>query len=124
MNKQQIPVARKNGIVVRKVKDEVLIYDSEQHQAHCLNSAAAFVWEHCDGKLTVNDLAKIIQSNNPFLSDKEAEAVVWFALDQLEKTQLLQLPTPDIQSSDGMTRRRLIKAAGIAALIAMPLVST
>ena len=125
MNKdKQVPVARRNGIVVRKIKDEVLIYDTDQDQAHCLSPAAAFVWEHCDGKLSVGEMAEIIQQNNPGLNVREAEGIVWLALDQLEKSKLLELPDPSSELSVGVTRRQIIKSSGIAALVALPIVST
>ena len=121
-NDKQVPVARREGIVVRKIKDEVLIYDTDQDQAHCLSPAAAFVWEHCDGKLTVGEMAEIIQQNNPVLNVREAEAVVWFALDQLDKSKLLELPVPRPELS--VTRRQIIKSSAVAALVALPIVST
>jgi len=125
MNKdKQVPVARRDGIVVRKIQDEVLIYDTDQDQAHCLSPAAAFVWENCDGKLTVCELAEVIQHNNPDLNAREAEGIVWLALDQLEKSKLLELPVPGSGLSVGVTRRQIIKSAGIAALVALPVVST
>jgi hypothetical protein len=124
MNDQQIPVARKNGIVIRKLKDEVLIYDTDQHQAHCLNPAAVFIWDHCDGERTVGELCDLVQQNNPELSAIEAEGIVWLALDQLKKSELLELPIGQTEISLGVTRRQIMKAAGIAALIALPIVST
>jgi hypothetical protein len=124
MNKQQVPVARKNGIVIRKLKDEVLIYDTDQHQAHCLNPAAVLIWDHCDGERTVSELSDVLRQNNPQLTATEAEGVVWMALDQLKKSQLLELPAGTSEISLGLTRRQLIKSAGIASLVAAPIVST
>ena len=50
MNNSQVPVARKQGLVVQEMPDEVLIYDLDTNKAHCLNQTAAFVWKSCDGK--------------------------------------------------------------------------
>ncbi|MBV9278705.1 MAG: hypothetical protein JOZ41_01360, partial [Chloroflexi bacterium] len=44
------PRARKNGLIVRELEDEVLVYDLERHRAHCLNRAAGLVWKHADGE--------------------------------------------------------------------------
>ena len=46
------PTARKSGLVVQEMPDELLVYDTENNKAHCLNTTAAFVWKSCDGKKT------------------------------------------------------------------------
>src|SRR5258708_762671 len=85
-NKQQMPVARRTGIVVRKLENEVLIYDTENHQAHCLNENAALIWEHCDGKRTVNELSDLLQNRLDAPVTKERrENLVLLALSQLEE---------------------------------------
>ena len=124
MNNNQNPVARKNGIIIRKLKDEVLIYDIDQHEAHCLNPAAVFIWNLCDGERTVGELAHMLRQNNQSLTSNEAEAIVWLALDQLKKSELLELQESQSEISLGLTRRQLIKSGGVAALVALPIVST
>ena len=52
-----VPKARHNKLVIQELEDEVLVYDLERNQAHCLNRTAALIWEHCDGKQTVWGLA-------------------------------------------------------------------
>jgi hypothetical protein len=122
-NTQHTPTARKNGLVVRKLKDEVLIYDVEAHQAHCLNLSAAEIWERCDGSQTVSDLSSTFTLDGN-VSEHQREQMVWVALDQLEKANLLNKPVPKPEIILGMSRRQLMKTAGIAALIAIPIVST
>ena len=57
------PIARKQGLVIQDLPDEVLVYDLDRDRAHCLNTTAAFVWQHCDGKSTVGEIAaKLAQS--------------------------------------------------------------
>jgi hypothetical protein len=129
MNKTEgkaIPSARSNGLVVQRLEGEVLVYDTERHTAHCLNHSAALIWEHCDGKRTASQLSEILQSanGNPTITGKERDELVWIALDQLDKNNLLQGPVIRPEVKNGMTRRQLMKAAGIAALIAVPVVST
>jgi hypothetical protein len=122
-NTQKMPAARKNGLVVRKLKDEVLIYDVEAHQAHCLSLTAAEVWEQCDGSQTVSDLSSTFTLDGK-VSDHQREQMVWVALDQLEKANLLDKSVPKPAMFLGMSRRQLMKTAGIAALIALPVVTT
>ncbi len=43
------PLARRDGLVVRDLDDETLVYDRERHQAHCLNRTSAAVFRLCDG---------------------------------------------------------------------------
>src|SRR5882724_9446465 len=129
MNKTErkaIPSARSNGLVVQRLEGEVLVYDTERHAAHCLNQNAALIWEHCDGTRTASQLSEILQSANgsPKTTSKEKDELVWIALDQLDKSHLLEGPVTRPEVIAGMTRRQLMKAAGIAALIAVPVVST
>ncbi len=39
------PRSRTEGLVVRQAGEELLVYDLERHRAHCLNRAAAIVWD-------------------------------------------------------------------------------
>jgi hypothetical protein len=83
-----------------------------------LNSTAALVWEHCDGKRSVKELSDLLQG------DQQAkEDMVWIALDQLEKSNLLGGPIERPDAIKGLSRRQLMRAAGIA-MIAVPVVST
>ena len=45
MDNSQYPVARKSGLVVQEMPDEVLVYDLNSNKAHCLNQTAASVWK-------------------------------------------------------------------------------
>ena len=53
-----VPQARKDGLIVRELGEEVLVYDLERHRAYCLNPMAAWVWRHCDGRTSVEALAR------------------------------------------------------------------
>ena len=66
----QKPVARKEGLVIQEMPDEVLVYDLETNKAHCLNKTAAFVWNACDGKNSVAEITKLFgnQSGKPVAS--------------------------------------------------------
>jgi len=121
MNSKQTPVARRSGIVVKKMDNEVLVYDTERHQAHCLNQQAALVWENCDGTRTITDFYRLLDQN---ISSRQKEQIIWIALTQLETAGLLDEPIAKPDTVKGMTRRQLIKAAGIAALLAIPVVTT
>jgi coenzyme PQQ synthesis protein D (PqqD) len=116
-----MPKARQAQLVVEELVDETLVYDEDRHEAHCLNQTAAFVWKHCDGRTTVSRMARILgkQMNTPV-----SEEVVHFALQQLEKSHLLELPEARATQKHTMSRRALVQTLGLAAATMVPLVSS
>jgi hypothetical protein len=113
--------ARQKGLLKRAVDDEVLVYDLERHKAHCLNKTAALVWEECDGNKTVAEVALAVEQRlkAPFHQD-----MVWVALDQLDRANLLASKVDRPDQTNGLTRRQMIKRAGLAAAIALPLITS
>ncbi len=119
MNNPQKPVARQQGLVIQELPDEILVFDLETNKAHCLNQTAAFVWKSCDGEKSVTDIVRLlgVESGNPVPED-----LVWLAIDQLNENNLLTgQAKPDFKNQ---TRREIIKKVGLAAVIALPLVSS
>ena len=121
IDNQTAPKARREGILVQELSEEILVYDLENHKAHCLNKTAAIVWEHCNGKNSVRDIALALASD---INAQADEAMVWYALDQLGKARLLEKRIFQIEGKPRMSRRELVKRAGIAAMIAIPVVTS
>jgi hypothetical protein len=117
-NGQDLPRARKDNLVTRQVPGELLVYDLKRHKAFCLNSTAAEVWKGCNGKRSVTDLARSLEKDSKSRVD---EKIVWLALDQLEKSNLLREKTVRPASALHISRRGLIRA-GLATAIALPVV--
>lgn len=119
--KDALPLARKDSLVIKEVENETLVYDLETDQAHCLNDTAARVWKSCDGNRSVRDISHELTAD---LSSPIDEDVVWLALDQLEKFKLLehQIAKP-ASFSAGMSRRQVVRALGIAAIV-LPMVTS
>ena len=115
------PLARKQGLVVKEVSGEVLVYDLDRDKAHCLNETAALVWKYCDGHTSVARIAKSLEKD---LHAPVDQKVVWYALLQLGKDHLLEerLVAPAIMA--GMNRRDMIRALGLAAVVAVPVVTS
>src|SRR5258708_3022322 len=84
-----LPRARKNEVVTREIAGELLVYDRSRDKGHCLNRAATLVWLHCDGHTTVAEMTQLLAGQ---LKTPVADEVVWFALDELKRSSLLQEP--------------------------------
>lgn len=121
MNKNpmvKLPKARKNKLIIKDLPDETLVYDLESDKAHCLNQTAARIWKNCDGIRTVTELTALLAAETKSTVPDE---VVWLALDQLEKFDLLE-ETPEMPLQfAGMNRRELVRRIGMG-VFALPLI--
>ena len=115
------PQARKEGLVVQRVEGEVLVYDTDRHKAHCLNETAAAVWKHCDGKTTVDEMTRLLETQ---LGTPIERNVLEFGLDELEKAHLLEEPMSRASDGTGISRREVMRRIGIGAAVALPLVTS
>src|ERR1700733_15841121 len=97
-----LPKARTAKLSVRSLAEETLVYDLEQHKAHSLNAAAAFVWRHCDGQTSIEELAGLLQAD---LGLPYSEELVRLALDQLARRHLLQEAAPSPLSTSARLSR-------------------
>ncbi len=116
--KPKMPRARLDELVVEELQDETLVYDLKRHKAGCLNRTAALVWRHCDGRTRVADVAALLNKELEIPAD---EAVVWMALDRLDRAHLLSepvaLPADRARYSRREMLRTLRRAAGISLLL-------
>lgn len=124
LKRQAAPAARKEGLVVQELPDEVLIYDLDADKAHCLNRTAAAIWKSCDGKKTIAEISKILERQTAD-GEKQTSAhedLVWLAIEQLSERNLLETSTP--KRFGGQTRRDVIRKIGLAASVALPIVTS
>ena len=113
-----MPAARKGGLTITGLDDEILVYDPETMRASCLNSFAAEVLALCDGQRSAPEIARDL----PF--DDVDERVVWLALADLEKAQLLQDRSSFASNVHVPTNRRtFMKQLGLGSAVAMPIVA-
>lgn len=115
----QMALARRQGLVVQELSDEVLMYDLTRHKAHCLNRTAAFVWSHCDGLTTVGEIAKLMESE---WQTPVSEDMVWLTLDKLSKADLLEERIALPPAKAGISRRSAVRQLGFGAMLAVPAV--
>ncbi len=113
------PEARTEGIVTQEMPDEVLVYDLASNKAHCLNSTAGMIWKNCDGRNTTAEIRAVVEKET---GKSVSDDVILLAVDQLRSTNLLV--SNQVIEQSGLNRRELIKRAGLAAAIALPLVSS
>jgi hypothetical protein len=114
------PQTRRSGLLIRELPDELLVYDREQHRAHCLNRTAAFVFRHADGTRTPDAIVRLL---DPAAGDPAAQAVA-LALEQLAAAGLLEA-APQAASEtvpEGISRRDVARRVGVAAAILLPAV--
>lgn len=113
-----LPLARTEALVVKDLEDEVLVYDLKRDKAHCLNQTAAFIWKHCDGAMSVEEMARLLERELGLAVDDD---VVWLALGQLRRFHLLK---EDESKTFGMLKvsRRDLVSKYLPAALALPVI--
>jgi hypothetical protein len=99
------PQGRSEGILVERLEDGLVIFDTRTDQAHSLDAAAAAVWSAADGTRTVSEIAD---------TTGLGEVSVLAALHELGGRDLLVDPMPVSRRS--MLRRTAMVGAVIAAV--------
>jgi hypothetical protein len=112
---------RAHGLAIDDLPDEVLVYDLERHQAHCLNRSAALVWRALDGKSSPADIARRLSEE---VDAAFTEDLVRLALCELEKRHLLAQPATMPAQFAVLSRRQMVRRLGLAAAIAVPVVTS
>lgn len=111
------PVARRDGLLTRELPDELLVYERDEHRAHCLNRTAAAVFRNADGTRTVADLALLVA---PEGDRAVGEAVVAEALARLAEAGLLE----GEPATPRWSRREVVRRVGIGAAVLLPVVAS
>lgn len=119
MNNSLYPLARTSGLVVQEVPNEVLVFDMETNEAHCLNETAAMVWKYCDGNTSVPRIAEILGKEK---GSSVNDDLVWLAIDQLNEHKLLE---KEVETRfAGQSRREALRKIGLASMIALPIIAS
>lgn len=119
--KAPYPNCRQTDIVIQEFEDEVVIYDLRLNKAFVLNDTCAFVWRNCDGKKEVSEISKTLaQRSNQVINDD----IVWLAIEQLKKENLLANAEEMKSGFEGLSRREVVKKIGLSTMIALPMIST
>jgi hypothetical protein len=118
--KKNRPQSRKENLVEQELDGELLIYDLERNKAFCLNRTSMLVWQSCDGKRTI---AEINDALGKQLNSGVDEDIVWLALDQLQKENLVDGERFLPDKYGDMDRRDVIKRIGLASAISLPVIA-
>jgi hypothetical protein len=108
-------------LIIEELDDEVLVYDLKRDRASCLNRTAALVWRNCDGRSSVKRIARRLEAD---LQATVSEELVWLALKQLSRHDLLEGETVLPPHHLSLSRRALMRRAGAAAMVAIPLITS
>jgi hypothetical protein len=109
-----LPRARKDGLVIKELPNETLVYDLERDEAHCLNQTAALVWKRCDGKTTIAKMTSLLQEQ---LGTSVNADVVWLAVKQLQRFHLIESYDAVPVVTPSVSRRNLVLKYAPAALV-------
>ena len=109
----ELPRARSEGLLTEEVEAEIVVYDSESKQAHCLSPLAAAVFARSDGQTSIPELAKLASTQ---LGEPVEVDGVKDALAQLEELGLMVVPEDELRvSRRGMIRKGALVGAAVAA---------
>jgi hypothetical protein len=114
------PVSRQSDLVVQEATGELLIYDLKNNRALCLNETTTAVYQLCDGTNSINDLSRQLSRK---LNSSVTEELVWLALDQLQRENLLATVIEKPAAFAGLSRREVIRRIGTATLVALPFIT-
>ena len=101
------PLARTEDLIIKELPEEVLIYDERNLNYLCLDQSTAPIWKLCDGRSSASEIAAML---------KVDERLVWYALKQLDKMNLLEGKVNLPASIANLPRREMVKLFGIAAV--------
>ncbi len=114
-----LPLARTEALLVEPIGDEVVIYDVERKEAHCLKALGALVFGNSDGRTSTVQLAELATLR---LGEPVDTARVEEVLAQLDERSLIA----DLPIGGGISRRDMMRRSAMAgaAAVAAPVIST
>jgi hypothetical protein len=96
---------RLDQLEVTKVDEDILVYDHETNEVHCLEEKASLVFSQCDGTRNLDEIVETVQEEAKDVTRDQVEGI----LDQLSQLRLIR--------ESSWTRREVISKAAAAALV-------
>lgn len=119
--KEHCPLSLMEDLVTQELGSETLIYSLKTNKAFCLNATTAQVWKVCDGKRSVPEISRMLSKEH---RADISEDIVWLALEQLKKNELLADSEEFSIDFQGLSRREMIRKAGLATMVALPTIAS
>jgi hypothetical protein len=116
------PRARQSNLFSEEIHGECVIYDNRNKKAHHLNPTMSWVWSHCDGSRTIDELVAALHSDT---GCDDARSLITSGLRQLMEANLLEPESVD-RTALGVQRstvsRRTAVVTGVS--IAVPMMTS
>ncbi len=114
------PKRRDEGLIVREVEGEVIVYDLDRHEAHCLNPEAVRLWNACDGNNNGQEILHLLYGDQP---EQVHEAAFLVGLQQLQEKHLFDAKGESLAFDNEIrvSRRDLLARYGKVAAMAVAL---
>lgn len=107
------PHARQRDLIVKRMADELLIYDVARHRAHSLGPMMAALWQRCDGHTRPKAITKALREQ---FGASVGDELVWLGLERLSAAHLLRNDAPSdavpaAPAAGAPTRRQWLRQA-------------
>jgi len=82
-------IVQAEDIIWRRIGDDVVIIKDDGQATHVLNKTAAYIWELCDGKSGIDDIAASLCERYD-VSPEEARADTRATIENLTKAGIIK----------------------------------
>ena len=108
------PCVRQSDLLSEEIHGERVIYDNGNKKVHHLNPTMTWIWDHCDGSRTIDELIAALQRDT--VCD-DARGLITSGLKQLAEANLLEPGSVDrttLEVQQSTVSRRAAVIAGIS----------
>lgn len=105
------PISKQQNIVIQELEKELLVYDLQTNKAFCLNETCGLVYQLCNGKRTVLEIADVLSVK---LKTLVTEDYVRLTLHELNRDGLLENSDEIKAYLNVINRREMVKKVGLA----------
>ena len=109
------PRVRQSDLLSEEMHGERVIYDNRNKKVHHLNPTMSWVWSHCDGSRTIDELIAALQSDT---GCDDARGLITSGLKQLAEANLLEPGSVDLTAL-GVQRSTVSRRAAVIAGISI-----
>ena len=116
------PRARQSDLFSEEIHGDRVIYDNRNNKVHHLNPTMSWVWSHCDGSRTIDELIAALHSDT---GCDDARGLIGSGLKQLAEANLLEPGSVDLTTLEderSTVSRRAAVVAGIS--MAVPIMTS